>query len=352
MTVEELKNQNQADLAPTGARLPLRVKSCVELAEGVLGLRLEAPDGAPLAPWTAGAHVDIILPSGKTRSYSLCGDPSDRLGYDIAVLREDAGRGASREIHDTQLVGKELVTIPPRNQFCLAEAPEHIFIAGGIGITPLLPMIRVLAAAGTPWALHYCGRRLAGMPFVETLKALEATGTGTVSFYAGDRNTRLSLDDMLAAANPAAAVYCCGPERLLEAAEASAKASGHSFHMERFGRPGLAKPAAERPQVSQADQQGTDEVIDPDGAFEVELVQTGVTFEVGPGQSILGEARKHRQGLSFNCADGYCGTCETAVLAGRPDHRDTVLSDDEKASNQTMMICVGRSCTRKLVLDL
>jgi len=347
-----MKDPKQAEVTAAGEKLSLRVKSCSDLAKGVLGLRLEAPDGASLPAWTPGAHVDITLPSGTTRSYSLCGDPADIRGYDIAVLREEAGRGASREIHDTQLVGKELATIPPRNQFGMADASEYIFIAGGIGITPLLPMILELAKAGTPWALHYSGRRLEGMPFVETVKALEATGTGKVSIYAGDQGMRLSLDDMLAAANPDAAVYCCGPERLLEAAEASAAASGHSFHMERFGRPGLAKPTDERPQVSQEDKQGTEDAIDPDGPFEVELAKTGVTFEVGPGQSILGEARKHRQGLSFNCSDGYCGTCETAVLAGRPDHRDTVLSDDERAANETMMICVGRSCTRKLVLDL
>ncbi|WP_201742062.1 PDR/VanB family oxidoreductase [Mangrovicoccus ximenensis] len=352
MAAKNMKDRNQSEDAAAIGMLRLRVKSCTELAEGVLGLRLESPDGSSLAPWTPGAHLDITLPSGLTRSYSLCGNPSDLKGYEIAVLREDAGRGASREIHATQLVGRELAAIAPRNQFALADASEHVFIAGGIGITPLLPMIRVLAEAGRPWMLHYCGRRLTGMPFVETLRELEASGTGSVSVYAADCDARLALEDMLGTTSPGAAVYCCGPERLLQAAEKAALASGRAFHMERFGRPDLAKPAEPPVQLSPQEQQGTDEEIDPDAPFEVEMARTGVTFEVGPGQSILGEARKHRQGLSFNCSDGYCGTCETAVLAGRPDHRDTVLSDEEKAEGATMMICVGRSCSRKLVLDL
>lgn len=332
--------------APTPWR-DLRVMRSQWLAEDILGLSLADPGGTPLPPWTPGAHIDIALPSGQIRSYSLCGTPGAPR-YDIAVLLERDGRGGSREIHGSQLVGRSLRVRTPRNDFPLqSEAAHHLFVAGGIGITPILPMIRALADQGRGWTLYFLARQRARMAFLPEIAAL--TG-GTVHLFARDDGRRAVLGDALAQAPVGSHVYCCGPAPLLKATEAASKAQGLPYRSERFGRPDLDKPAR-APAAARPDQ-GTESEIDPDGPFEVEMRATGVTLTVGPGQTILGEARKQRQGLSFNCSDGYCGTCETAVIAGRPDHRDSVLSEEERAENDTMMICVGRARTRKLVLDL
>ena len=332
--------------------LALRVREAEYLADQVLGLTLVDPAGGALPAWTPGAHIDIVLPSGTARSYSLCGDP-DAAAYRIAVLREPDGRGASREIHETQLVGRVLPASLPRNQFELVPAPHHAFIAGGIGITPLLPMIRAVAARGGSWALHYLGRSRARMSFLEPLAAFAERTGGRLDVVPRDERERVVMADILAAVPEGSAVYCCGPDGLIREVEELCAAVGHGLdlHVERFGRPVLAPAAAD---VAAPETAGPDAETpcDPDGPFQVELRQTGVVLDIGPGDSILGRARTARTGLSFSCSDGYCGTCETPVVAGTPDHRDTVLTDDEKADNKTMMICVGRSRTRRLVLDL
>jgi ferredoxin-NADP reductase len=327
--------------------LSLRVQEATFLAEQVIGLTLVDPQGRALPAWTPGSHIDIVLPSGAIRSYSLCGE-IDRAAYRIAVLNEANGRGGSREIHARQLVGALLRASPPRNHFELVDAPHYVFIAGGIGITPLLPMARAVAARGGSWEMHYLGRSRARMSHLDVLMALAGDRLRVV---ARDERERTAMRDILAAAPPRSAVYCCGPEGLLNEVEAlcAASASGLDLRVERFGRPTLAAPDEMPPMPA------TPEALapcDPDGPFQVELRRSGVVVDVAAGESILERARKVRTGLSFSCSDGYCGTCETPVIAGVPDHRDTVLTDDEKARNATMMICVGRSRTRRLVLDL
>jgi ferredoxin-NADP reductase len=320
--------------------LTLVVRSATWESEGVLGLVLADPDGAPLPAWTPGAHVDLVLPSGTVRSYSLCGEPSDRASYRIAVLREEGGRGGSAELHSTQLVGRRLPVRGPRNQFELVEAERYVFIAGGIGITPLLPMLRAVAAVGRSWTLHYLGRSRGSMAFLAQVAAL--TG-GSVHLYPRDEVERPEIAAALAGVEAGTAVYCCGPDSLIRATEA-AGLGPDVLHLERFGRPTLTP----RPVESSVEQLEAD----PDGDFQVELATTGGVLDVAPGESILEAVRKVRQGLSFSCSDGYCGTCETAVLKGLPDHRDTVLTTEEQAENGTMMICVSRSRTPLLVLDL
>lgn len=331
--------------------LALRVQEASYLADQVLGLTFVDAAGGRLPAWTPGAHIDIVLPSGATRSYSLCGEP-DAAAYRIAVLHEPDGRGASREIHERQLVGRVLPASLPRNQFELVPAEHYVFIAGGIGITPLLPMMRAVAAEGRSWAMHYLGRSRARMGFLEPLAAFAERTGGHLDIVPRDERERLVMADILAAVPAGSAVYCCGPDGLIREVEELCAAVGHrlDLHVERFGRPVLAPAVPDAtPEPAEPDARVP---CDPDGPFQVELRQSGIVMEVGPGDSILGCARTVRTGLSFSCSDGYCGTCETPVLAGTPDHRDSVLTDEEKAENKTMMICVGRSRTRRLVLDL
>jgi ferredoxin-NADP reductase len=338
--------------------LALRVERAEFLAHRVLGLVLADPNHGPLPAWEPGAHIDIKLPSGATRSYSLHGHPT-RAEYHVAVLHEEKGRGGSREIHQRQLVGSVLPVSLPRNQYRLVEdAPHYLFIAGGIGITPLLPMIRQLNERKRSWDLHYLGRSRSAMSFVDELSDYQHRRAGKFNLVASDESPRAILSDILTAVPQGTAVYCCGPNRLLAEVESISASNGdrYTLHIERFGRPELAdNPAAAASAggpPSTSDTEAVVEPCDPDGPFRVELKSTGEILEVGADESILECARKLRTGLSFSCSDGYCGTCETRVVAGVPDHRDSVLTDQEKAESRSMMICVGRSRTKLLVLDL
>lgn len=327
----------------------LRVTETVLLADGVLGLTLRDASGGQLEPWAPGAHIDLTLPSGTIRSYSLCGDPADRSCYRLAVRCEESGRGGSAEVHGTQLVGRELAVRGPRNNFPLADADAYLLIAGGIGITPLLPMARALAARGAAWSLLYLGRRRAAMAF-----SADVASISQAMLVPRDEAPRADLAAALDAAKPGTAVYCCGPASLIREVEELCAARGLGCHAELFGRPDLhshktVNDAVNSSPVTVPERSGG---FDPDGAFEVEFTESRVTLTVGPDETILGRARALHANLSFSCTEGYCGSCETTVLAGIPDHRDTVLTDDEKAANESMMICVGRSRTPRLVLQL
>lgn len=332
---------------PRFAELDLAVLNVRDECERVRALDLGHPNREPLPPWTPGAHIDVELPSGLVRSYSLCGEPDDRSRYQIAVLREDDGRGGSVELHETDLAGSLLRTSAPRNDFELSPAERYLFIAGGIGITPILPMIRQVDRECRPWRLMFLGRKRRSMAFLGPVAALH----GDVEIVPRDERDRLDLRSLLEEEKSTTEVYCCGPNALMDAVAEIVKQTGHRLHVERFGRPDLA---AVSPSVSIGVRGADDgdDAIDPDEAFEVELARSGECFTVGPGESILGRLRALRQGLNFSCTDGYCGTCETSVLGGQPDHRDTVLSEDEREASATMMICVGRSRTARLVLDL
>lgn len=299
-------------------------------AKGVVGVEFALPSGEPLPAWTPGAHVDLVLPGGLVRQYSLCGDPSDSGRWRIAVLREAESRGGSRWIADELAEGMTLRLRGPRNNFPLLPAGHYVFVAGGIGITPLRPMLRAAQAAGVDWLLHYGGRSRASMAFLDEL----AEYGDRVRVHPKDEVGLLNLEDVLATASPDALVYCCGPTGLLEAIEARCRDLRPGIlHVERF----TAAPAVV-------------EGVDTD--FEVVCQSSGVTVTVPTELTILEAVENAGVEVLSSCLEGICGTCETRVIDGEPDHRDALLSDDEKAAGDTMMICVSRCRGARLILDL
>ncbi|MEU5434745.1 PDR/VanB family oxidoreductase [Streptomyces sp. NPDC020719] len=296
-------------------------------AEGVALLRLEAPTGTPLPAWEPGAHLDLVLPSGLIRQYSLCGDPADRAAYTVATRLIEDGRGGSREVHEQLREGAELVVRGPRNRFALAEAPSYAFVAGGIGITPILPMLRAVAAAGGEWRLLYGGRSRATMPFLDEIEKLGTEGS-RVTVVPEDEAGLPDVGAFLAGTDEGAAVYCCGPEPLMDAVGARVP-EGRTLHLERF------TPGASTAQL---------------GTFEVELRRTGRTLTVEAGTSVLATVRAELPDLAYSCEQGFCGTCQQRVLEGEIDHQDELLTDAER--EDSMLICVSRCRGAKIVLDL
>ena len=311
--------------------LRLRVDRRTTGAEGVVVLDLRAPDGTDLPPWSAGAHVDLRLPGGITRQYSLCGNPADRAVWRIAVLREPESRGGSAHVHDALVEGVDVEVRGPRNHFPLETAPRYVFIAGGIGITPMLPMIDAAETAGAAWELHYGGRSRRSMAFLESLE--EATGQ-QVTLHPQDEVGLIDLDRLLGAPRSDTFVYCCGPEPLLLAVEQRcADWPPGALHVERFAPRDVGEPVL------------TD-------AFEVELATSGLSLTVPPEKSVLQVVEEAGVSVLSSCTEGTCGTCETTVLAGEVDHRDSLLTPAEQAANDTMFICVSRAACPKLVLEL
>ncbi|MFF6802970.1 2Fe-2S iron-sulfur cluster-binding protein [Streptomyces sp. NPDC012616] len=295
-------------------------------ADGVLALTLRHPLGEPLAAWEPGAHVDVVLRPDLERQYSLCGDPADRSAWRIAVLREPAGRGGSAHVHEEVREGDKLRVRGPRNHFALRPAARYRFIAGGIGITPVLPMLVAAEAAGAEWTLLYGGRTRDSMAFTGEL----ARYGERVTVAPQDETGLLDLGSVLDELPEDALVYCCGPGPLLDAVEERCPAG--ALHVERF----------------QAKEQPTGTDVE----FEVELAQSGRTVTVAPGVSVLDTVRAAGVEVLFSCTEGTCGTCETDVLDGVPEHRDSVLTAEEREAGETMMICVSRCRGGKLVLDL
>ncbi|MFJ2210750.1 PDR/VanB family oxidoreductase [Streptomyces sp. NPDC101062] len=309
----------------------LVVAERVESADDVVSLVLRHPDGESLPEWQPGAHIDLLLDGGLVRHYSLCGDPGDRSSWRIGVLRVPEGRGGSAYVHGTLHAGTPVRVRGPRNNFALRPAGRYLFVAGGIGITPVLPMIAAAEAAGADWRLLYGGRSRSSMAFLDELAAYgDAVAVGPQ-----DRHGLLDLDGHLGAPDPGTLVYCCGPEPLLAAVEERCRAW---------------PPGALRVERFQAKEQ--EETAADDGAFEVLLSRSGHTLQVPPGKSVLETVRAAGVSVLSSCAEGICGTCETEVLEGEPDHRDSVLSAEERESGETMMICVSRARGPRLVLDL
>jgi ferredoxin-NADP reductase len=293
-------------------------------------LTLRQITDSPLPRWAPGAHVDLILDGAPTRQYSLCGDPADHHLWRLGILRDADGGGGSRFVHDQLRPGDTVRVRGPRNNFALADSARYLFIAGGIGITPVLPMIAVAQAAGAGWQLLYGGRQRASMAFLGEL----ARYGDRVTVAPHDETGLLDLDTLLCTPQPDTLVYCCGPEPLLAAVEQRCRAwPARSLHVERFSAKPLTAPVR------------TD-------AFEVELAASELTLTIPPDRSILEVVEEAGVGVLSSCAEGTCGTCETAVLDGLPDHRDSVLTEEERQAGDCMMICISRSCTARLVLDL
>ncbi|WP_232840220.1 MULTISPECIES: PDR/VanB family oxidoreductase [Nocardia] len=308
----------------------MRVVAKSDIADGVVALRLVDADGGAVPTWEPGAHIDLELESDLVRQYSLCGDRADTGSLMVAVLREASGRGGSIYVHDKLEEGDLLEVGGPRNRFALIDAPSYLFVAGGIGITPLLPMLRQVERRGVAWRLLYGGRTRPGMAFADELVAAHP---GEVDIRPQDEFGLLDIAGALDAAGEGVAVYCCGPEPLLLAVEAAGRERGLDVHVERFAPKAVAEDAV-------------------DAAFDVELSRTGTTVEVGASETIIDALERAGVSVEFSCREGTCGTCEVAVLGGEPDHRDSVLTDEEQAAGDAMMICVSRCRGSKLVLDL
>lgn len=297
-------------------------------ADGVLSLVLQSADGTPLPAWTPGAHIDFEPVPGAVAQYSLCG-PGNAATWTIAVLYQKDGKGVSRHIHERLRPGDMVRASEPRNHFALADAPSYLFIAGGIGITPFLPMIEKLDALSRPWKLAYGGRRRAGMAFAASL----ARGRTNVDIFAKDEVGIIPVAGLLADAPFGCAVYCCGPERLIENVELWLQGNRRPPpYVERFS--------------AKASSQGASR------AFSVTLARSGISVEVPAERSIVDVLDERNIFVPTSCREGVCGSCETRVLLGNVEHRDSLLTEQERASGKTMMICVSRAADQSITLDL
>lgn len=309
------------------------VASISQEAKGVVSLQLRRETGMPFPRWEPGAHLALMLPNGMMRQYSLCG-PLDELDVmTIAVLREPESRGGSAYFHEEVQVGDFLPAFELRNNFTLEPAPAYVFVAGGIGITPLIPMIERAESLGIPWRLVYGGRSRESMAYLPELQrygdriALRPTDEVGILDFAMDVTKDLTPGT--------AAVYACGPGQMLTALTGHCRDQGVELHVEHFR-------ADEHP-VRGAGQ---------DTAFVCELGRTGRTVEVGPDETIIQALEREGIFTRSDCREGTCGSCETAVLAGTVEHRDVLLSDAEREANGTMMICISRATCPRLVIDL
>ncbi|MEU6034436.1 cytochrome P450 [Actinomadura sp. NPDC047616] len=319
-----------------GTTFDMVVTSVERAADDVVALTLAHPGGAEPPAWRPGAHLEFRLPSGRVRQYSLCGDPADRAHYRVAVLRETGGRGGSEELHALAAPGVTLRVRGPRNHFPLVAADDYLFLAGGIGVTPILAMVREAVSRNADLRVVYGGRTRTSMAFRDELAAL-----------AGDRLRLVPQDEqgvpdlraVLAGVGPGTAVYCCGPAGMIAAAERACAGLGLSdrLHVERF-------TGDDVPEVPFDPSRNTE--------FEVHLARTGRTLRVPADRRLIEVVREAVPGLSYDCEKGYCGACETRVLGGEPEHRDSLLTPEERAAGRTMMICVGRCASSRLVLDL
>lgn len=307
-----------------------RVETKEWVADGVVTLTLREVGGRALPRWEPGAHIDLILGDAPTRQYSLCGMTAEGDRWRIGVLRDAGGRGGSVFVHDRLQAGQRVRIRGPRNNFPLVASPRYLFIAGGIGITPLLPMIAAVEAEGAEWRLVYGGRQRASMAFLDEL----AVYGDRVSICPQDETGLLDLQGLLGTPQPDTLVYCCGPEPLLAAVEERCVSwPPRSLHVERFTPKPITQP------VRSED-------------FEVVLAQSELTLTVPPERTILDVVEEAGISVLSSCGEGTCGTCETPVLEGEPDHRDSVLTEEEREVNDCMMICISRSCTPRLILDL
>jgi ferredoxin-NADP reductase len=312
-------NEYEADLV---------LKAVTRPAEDVVELTLAHPGGHPLPGWTPGAHVDVVLDGETARQYSLCGSPADPSTYRVAVLLAPDTRGGSKRVHELA-TGATVRIRGPRNHFPLVAAPRYLFVAGGIGITPLLPMIEEADAAGADWQLHYGGRTRSSMAYLDRL---EQYGD-RVTVVPQDEAGLLDLATILGTPDPRTLVYSCGPEPLLQAVEERCSTwPPGALHLERFS-----------PKV--VEREGTDT------AFELVLQRSGITTTVPEDKSVLQAMRDSGVSVLASCMEGTCGTCETEVVEGEIDHRDSVLDPDEQESGEVMMVCVSRCRGARLVLD-
>jgi tetrachlorobenzoquinone reductase len=317
--------------AVVGDSIDMRLTAILYGCDGTNLFEFRTLDGQDVPPFSAGAHVDVNLPNGAIRQYSIASSQADHTRYLLGVKLEENGRGGSRFLHEQVRVGSVLKIGLPRNNFPLNEnAAASVLIAGGIGITPMLCMIDRLNTLSRDFTLHYAVRVRS-----EALLAQIDEADDRIHLHIdSEENGRLmDIASIVAAAPPDAELYCCGPAPMLAAFEAAcASRPPQRVHLERFSAP--------------------DNVAATCGAYTVELAKSKRSITVQPGQTLLQALQDAGLKIKVSCEQGICGTCETRVIAGKPDHRDMILSDEEKASNETMMVCCGGSLTPTLVLDL
>ncbi len=319
-TTSTVVSELETDVAIVGLARP---------AQDIVELTLARTDAASLPGWTPGAHIDLILADDLVRQYSLCSSPSDPSAYKVAVLLEPHSRGGSKRVHELT-EGATLRIRGPRNHFQLVSAPKYVFVAGGIGITPLIPMIEEVDAAGADWQLHFGGRTRSSMAY---LAELEQRYGSRVTAVPQDEAGILDLATILGNPDPDTLVYCCGPEPLLDAMEAGcANWPSGALHLERFAAKTIERKGE-------------------DTEFEIVMQRSGVTATVPPDKSVFDVMREAGVSVLGSCLEGTCGTCETGVLEGEIDHRDSVLDPDEQEAMDVMMVCVSRCNGARLVLD-
>ncbi len=315
--------------------LQVRVQRKSEAAEGIVALELVSADGGPLPGFGAGSHIDVHLPNGLVRQYSLCNSAAERHRYRIAVLREPTSRGGSAAVHDLVKEGDVLTISAPRNHFALHDAPRSLLLAGGIGVTPILCMAQRLATWGADFEMHYCTRSPARTAFREEIAASGFADKVHLHHDDGPEAQKLRLAELLKTPEPGTQIYVCGPGGFIDHVVNTAKANGwpaQQVHLEYF---------AAAAQDTSGDQ-----------PFEVKLTSSGQTYRIPKEQTIVQALRDQGVEIMVSCEQGVCGTCLTRVLEGVPDHRDCYLTDDERAANDQFTPCCSRSKTPLLVLDL
>jgi ferredoxin-NADP reductase len=316
--------------------LDLRLMAVSLRAESVLEFDLRDPAGRVLAPFTAGSHIDLHLDAGMIRSYSLCNDPRETHRYVVAVGKDAASRGGSRYLHEAIRVGATVKASAPRNTFELDEDAERsVLVAGGIGVTPLWCMAQRLTAIGRPWDMLYGARSRINAAYLPELEALAASSGNKLTLHFDDEaGGPANLAAALSAMPRHAHAYCCGPAPMIEAfrAEAAKRLPEPQIHIEFF-------KAAAPPDIS-------------GGAFTVALKRSGKRFDVPAGKSMLDVLLDAGIDVPYSCMEGICGSCQVDVLAGTPDHRDSVLSERQKSANKVVIACCSRSKTETLLLDL
>ena len=316
--------------------LTVRVTHKAVEAEDICTFELASADGTSLPAFSAGSHVDVQVPGGLTRQYSLCNDPAESHRYLIGVLRDADSRGGSAAMHEQVREGSVLQISPPKNHFALAhQAPHHLLLAGGIGVTPILCMAERLAATGASFAMHYATRSRSRTAFFERIQRAPFAACVSFHFDDGAAAQRLQIGALLAAQPAGTHLYVCGPQGLMDAVLGAARASGWDeprLHFEFFG-------ADVRPQAG-------------DGAFEVQLASSGRVIVVAAERSVLGALADAGVVVPSSCEQGVCGTCLTRVIDGVPDHRDQYLLPEEQAANDQFTPCCSRAKSARLVLDL
>jgi len=313
----------------------VRVSRCTQAAEGILGLELVAADGAPLPAFAAGAHVDLELPNGMVRQYSLLGDDAQRASYELGILLEASGRGGSASAHRDIRVDMCLRVSPPRNHFALVPAQRTLLFAGGIGVTPILAMARHLARRGAAFEMHYCSRSPARTAFIEQLRGAAFTGRVHFHFDDGDAAQKLDAPSLLARPQPGTHLYVCGPQGFMDHVLSTAHKCGwlaENIHYEYFA---AAPPAAGE-----------------SAAFDLRLARSGRVVPVGARQSAIAALSAAGIDVPVSCEQGVCGTCMLKVLDGLPDHRDVYFTDAERARNDRFTPCCSRSKSPVLTIDL